>query len=248
MNTTKTKTRKLRGLALATTLIAASGALAPAVAGTGEIAGPGPTARASKPETIGVGSGFALGALAAGPFGAVIGAATGSWLGDRYHRQAVAREESERRLERLRAAGANLGIQVMFRTDDAALQPGDADALERLAAVARGLPGAKLAVAGFTDPRGSALHNRELATRRAIGVVELLERSGIDPKAIAVEVPELASSAPDAGMAAAAASTGTDLDGYAFQRRVTVRITIDAPLAARRIDREDTSRHATDHF
>jgi outer membrane protein OmpA-like peptidoglycan-associated protein len=248
MNTTQKKTRKLRGPGLATALMVAGAAVAPAFAGTAESAGPAPTARASKQETIGVGSGLAIGALAAGPFGALIGAATGSWLGDRYHRQALARAESERRLERLRAAGANLGIQVMFRTDDAALQPTDVEALERLAAVARGLTGAKLAVAGFTDPRGSARHNRELATRRAAGVVEMLERAGVDPRAIAVEVPEATLGAADAGTLASAASTGTDLDGYAFQRRVTVRITIDAPLAAQPPTGEDTPRHATDHF
>jgi len=46
--------------------------------------------RASKQENIGVTTGFAVGAAAAGPVGAVIGAAAGAWLGDRYHKQATA--------------------------------------------------------------------------------------------------------------------------------------------------------------
>ena len=45
--------------------------------------------RASKQENIGVTTGFAVGAAAAGPVGAVIGAAAGAWLGDRYHKQAT---------------------------------------------------------------------------------------------------------------------------------------------------------------
>ena len=40
----------------------------------------------SRQENIGVVTGIAVGALAAGPVGAVLGAAAGGWLGDRYHR------------------------------------------------------------------------------------------------------------------------------------------------------------------
>src|SRR5256885_16960658 len=49
--------------------------------------------RASKQENIGVVSGVAIGAVAGGPVGAIFGAAAGAWLGDRYHKQAVARSE-----------------------------------------------------------------------------------------------------------------------------------------------------------
>lgn len=43
--------------------------------------------KASKPETTGVLSGLAIGAAAAGPIGAIAGAAAGGWLGDRLHRE-----------------------------------------------------------------------------------------------------------------------------------------------------------------
>src|SRR3979490_3096570 len=48
---------------------------------------------ASKQENIGVVTGLAVGAAAGGPVGAIVGAAAGAWLGDRYHKQAVARPE-----------------------------------------------------------------------------------------------------------------------------------------------------------
>ncbi|MGH8300164.1 MAG: DUF456 family protein, partial [Steroidobacteraceae bacterium] len=41
---------------------------------------------ASKQENIGVFTGLAVGAAAAGPIGAMVGMVAGAWLGDRYHR------------------------------------------------------------------------------------------------------------------------------------------------------------------
>ena len=51
--------------------------------------------RASKYESIGVGSGAAVGAAAGGPVGFIVGAAVGAWLGDQYNRQHRARGEFE---------------------------------------------------------------------------------------------------------------------------------------------------------
>jgi outer membrane protein OmpA-like peptidoglycan-associated protein len=54
-----------------------------------------PKAHPGKEESIGVGSGAAIGALAGGPIGLIVGAAMGGWLGDRFHHERVARVESE---------------------------------------------------------------------------------------------------------------------------------------------------------
>jgi len=62
----------------------------------------GPKNRAPKEESIGVGSGVAIGALAGGPIGAIIGGAFGGWLGDRFHH-----ERSARRMADERAADAS---------------------------------------------------------------------------------------------------------------------------------------------
>jgi outer membrane protein OmpA-like peptidoglycan-associated protein len=50
-----------------------------------------------KEESIGVGSGLAVGAMAGGPVGAVIGAAVGAWTGDRFGRERRRREAAEER-------------------------------------------------------------------------------------------------------------------------------------------------------
>lgn len=70
------------------------------------LAAPGWTApknRAPKEESIGLGSGAAIGAIAGGPVGFIIGAAFGGWLGDRFHH-----ERSERAAADQRAGEAQL--------------------------------------------------------------------------------------------------------------------------------------------
>jgi len=57
--------------------------------------------RAPKEESIGLGSGAAIGAIAGGPVGFIVGAAFGGWLGDRFHH-----ERSERRAADQRSAEA----------------------------------------------------------------------------------------------------------------------------------------------
>jgi outer membrane protein OmpA-like peptidoglycan-associated protein len=50
-----------------------------------------------KEESIGLGSGAAIGALAGGPVGLIIGAAFGGWLGDRFHHERSERAASDKR-------------------------------------------------------------------------------------------------------------------------------------------------------
>ena len=53
--------------------------------------------RAAKEESIGLGSGAAIGALAGGPVGLIVGAAFGGWLGDRFHHERSARRAADER-------------------------------------------------------------------------------------------------------------------------------------------------------
>ncbi len=62
----------------------------------------GPKNRAPKEESVGLGSGAAIGAIAGGPVGLILGAAFGGWLGDRFHH-----ERQERRMADARAAEAS---------------------------------------------------------------------------------------------------------------------------------------------
>jgi outer membrane protein OmpA-like peptidoglycan-associated protein len=56
-----------------------------------------PKNRAPKEEGIGVGSGAAIGALAGGPVGLILGAAFGGWIGDRFHQERSARRAADER-------------------------------------------------------------------------------------------------------------------------------------------------------
>jgi outer membrane protein OmpA-like peptidoglycan-associated protein len=72
----------------------------------------------------------------------------------------------------------------------------------------------KVRVAGYADPRGSEELNAALSERRADAVAAVLAQAGVEPGRIIVEAHGKTDST----------STDGDLDGYAFERRVTVRI------------------------
>ncbi len=74
--------------------------------------GDDPKAHPDKEQSIGMGSGAAIGALAGGPVGLIIGAAMGGWLGDRFHHERVARVESEQKAGAAQAQAASLGQKL----------------------------------------------------------------------------------------------------------------------------------------
>jgi outer membrane protein OmpA-like peptidoglycan-associated protein len=220
--------RKLRAPALAGIAVAVAAALPVQAA----------EQKASKEENVGVLTGLAVGAVAGGPIGALVGAGAGAWLGDRYHRQAVTnkalgadldKSEKERvqlasslqqstaeqtRLADLAARSADLATDIGFRTDDAALTEESMVRLKKLGALASAVPGAKVRVAGYADPRGTETYNLALSQRRADAVAAVLKDAGLGADRVIVEAH---------GAEAAACAEG-DLDGYAFERRVTVQI------------------------
>src|SRR5499427_2986049 len=199
----------------------------------------------SKQSDIGAVTGLAVGAAAAGPFGAVIGAAAGALLGDRYHREkqssaAMVKElehseaqraeltqsiaqlngslsQSRARSDELTAQLSNtdqLGLDVTFRTGDDSVAAQAMSPLLKLGALAASLPQAQVWVAGFTDPRGSDAYNDELSLRRAENVAAVLTSAGVPPGRIHIEAH---------GKTEAADADG-DLDSYALERRVTIRL------------------------
>jgi outer membrane protein OmpA-like peptidoglycan-associated protein len=214
------------GLRAGTLALALVGALPAHAAQAGDERG-----QASKQENAGVVAGVALGAVVAGPVGAVVGGGVGALLGDRYHRQAQARaalaqdlDKSEAERTRLTASIAQLdrtlqnadelGVDVSFRTDDAAVTAQAMPPLLKLGALAASMPGAQVRVAGYADPRGSDAWNDALSLRRAQSVADVLTLAGVTRERIVVEAHGRSESASAAG----------DLDGYAFDRRVTVRL------------------------
>ncbi|HEX4648148.1 MAG TPA: OmpA family protein [Steroidobacteraceae bacterium] len=201
--------------------------------------------QASKESNIGALTGLALGAAAAGPVGAVVGAAAGVVLGDRYHRQAKARTalvtdlgHSEAERERLNASVAQLDsslaqarshgsqvdqtlqqtdeltFEVGFRTDDDSIPAARMPPLLKLGALLTSMPEAHARVAGYADPRGSDSYNQELSLRRAQSVAAALMSAGVPRERILIEAHGKSEST----------SAKDDLDAYALERRVTVRL------------------------
>jgi outer membrane protein OmpA-like peptidoglycan-associated protein len=226
-------TTKLRGPALGLTLASALAVAGPSQAA--EKVGKPP----SKQENIGMVSGLTVGALAGGPFGAVLGAATGALLGDRYHKQAeekasLAADLSQSKavstqltgdLAQTREQGAKLGMasrdletSIGFRTGDSTLADDDVVRLQKMGALANAAGKVKVRVSGYADPRGSEQFNTALSERRADAVAHVLIQAGVDASQLVVE----------AHGAAESKSAKGDLDGYAFERRVTVKIESEA--------------------
>ena len=206
-----------------------------------------------KAEDIGIVSGLAIGAAAGGPIGAMVGAAAGGLLGDRWHRQKqtaadlsadLGKSEAERSrlmanvselngsLEESRSRGAQLeqtvaavdevGMDLSFRTDDTAIKVEDLPPLLKLGALAAAMPDARVRVSGYADPRGAADYNEALSQRRAEAVAAALERAGLPHERLVVE----------AHGSGESTSTAGDLDAYALDRRVMVRLERKAPATA----------------
>ncbi len=240
MNTLMTK--KLRAGALGFTLVSACVLTLPVYAqDTVTVKAKNP----SKQENIGVVTGLAVGAAAGGPVGALIGAGAGAWLGDHYHKQAEAKKalakdlsESEAQKAKLTQdvtelnaslAGARaktdqldvtlkkteeLQTEVSFRTNDDSINAQAISPLLKMGALAASMPDMKVRVSGYADPRGSQELNDALSRRRAAAVAAVLEKAGVAKDHMIVE---------GHGKSESIASDG-DLDGYAFDRKVTVRL------------------------
>jgi outer membrane protein OmpA-like peptidoglycan-associated protein len=236
MQLMNTISKKLRAGALGLTLVATSVVTLPVYAQDSDSTTP--PRKASKQENIGVVTGLAVGAAAGGPIGAIIGAAAGGWMGDRYHKKEVAAKASEAQramlaqnvtelnatLTEARAKSDQmnlvlqkadeLGTDVSFRTNDDTVSPQSMSPLKKLGELAASMPDVKVRVAGFADPRGSEKVNDALSRRRAEAVAAVLADAGVPKDHMIVE---------GHGKAEATSMEG-DVDGYAFDRKVTVRL------------------------
>jgi outer membrane protein OmpA-like peptidoglycan-associated protein len=213
----------------------------------------GARSQPSKQSHLGAAAGLAVGALVAGPGGAIVGGVTGALIGDHLHRKAQAAaavqadlSESEAERARLSATVAQLrgslseaqshdelldqtlqrtdevGLDVSFRTDDDSVSAQAMSPLLKLGALLASLPGAQVRIAGYSDPRGSDAYNDELSLRRAENVAAVLGCAGVPRERMLLEAHGKGDSQSSAG----------DLDAYALERRVTVRLQLAGPGAA----------------
>ena len=181
-------------------------------------------------ENIGFFGGLAIGAVAGGPVGAVVGGVAGALLGEHYHKQKVANHELAADLSGSNAEKAKLSQTVLqldgslvhareltltipFKTGDANLTADDIDQLTALGQLANGMHGVKIQVSGYADPRGSQQYNAALSKDRAEAVAAVLTNAGVDQDRVVIEA-----------LGANGASVTGDLDDYAFQRRVSVKL------------------------
>jgi outer membrane protein OmpA-like peptidoglycan-associated protein len=107
-----------------------------------------------------------------------------------------------------------LGTDVGFRTNDDKVSAQALSPLKKLGELAASMPDVKVRVSGFADPRGSEKVNDALSRRRAEAVAAVLADAGVPKDHLIVE---------GHGKAEASAMDG-DVDGYAFDRKVTVRL------------------------
>jgi outer membrane protein OmpA-like peptidoglycan-associated protein len=130
--------------------------------------------------------------------------------------QSLASTEAQRaELDRTVQLSDDIETDVDFKTADASVNSMQLPALRKLGALAASLPpGAKVRIDGYADPRGPATLNDDLSLRRAEAVALTLEKAGCPQDKLVIAAHGSSQSTSPKG----------DLDAYAFDRRVTVRL------------------------
>ena len=203
------------------------------------------SAAASKEENISVGSGAVIGVLAGGPVGLIIGAAIGAKVGETIHEKSDQIETSqvslddkersvlilERNVDKLSGEVASLqtiarpelvslmqagiDMDLLFRTDEFALTDTTGDRLAEMAGTLANMTDVRIQLDGFADERGDEIYNHELSERRVEFVRNLFINAGVHPTRIST-------SAHGESVA-----QNPDVDSYALERRVSVKLFID---------------------
>jgi len=114
--------------------------------------------------------------------------------------------------------GQGLEVDVMFRTGASDLQPEVEQRLTELASVLATNPQLQVHLDGHADPRGGDDYNRTLSDARIQAVENVLVAGGVDASRIA---------ATAHGESDSLAKDG-DLDAYALDRRVRIRLGLES--------------------
>lgn len=213
---------------------------------------PASAAAASKQENIGVSTGAIIGVVAGGPIGLIVGAALGAKVGDTMHNKSERIDELQGTLAGSRETVAELetdlnqlsgqvtqlqqtahpelvslmqaGIEMdlLFRTDEAALTDTTGDRLAQLAGTLAQMPEVYVQLDGYADERGAAEYNYTLSEKRTEFVRDLFVAAGVSPKRIT------------ASAHGESVAQDENIDSLALERRVGVKLFIDGaqPLAS----------------
>lgn len=206
---------------------------------------PAHASRSVKEEAIGVGSGAVIGAALGGPVGAIVGMSVGAKIGDSWRVKNESIEQLQVSLqasqsdvgnlednidqlsdeiEQLRNVArpelvslmqAGIAMDLLFRTDEAALADSTSNRLVRLARTLATMPDIRIQLDGFADERGDADYNQGLSEKRVNFVREQFVAAGVDPNRIDTLAHGESVAADDSA------------DSYALERRVSVKLFID---------------------
>ena len=202
-------------------------------------------AAASKEENVGIGTGAVIGVLAGGPVGFIIGAVLGAKIGDTLHNKSEEIETFEKSLQSSRRSAlmlerdmtklnseikylqsvarpelvslmqAGIDMDLLFRTDEFALTDLTGDRLMQMAGTLAAMSNVRIQLDGFADERGDSKYNLELSEKRVEFVRNMFISAGVHPTRIS-------SSAHGESVA-----QNPDVDSYALERRVSVKLFID---------------------
>ena len=202
-------------------------------------------AAASKEENVGIGTGAVIGVLAGGPVGFIIGAVLGAKIGDTLHNKSEEIETFEKSLQSSRRSAlmlerdmtklnseikylqsvarpelvslmqAGIDMDLLFRTDEFALTDLTGDRLMQMAGTLAAMSNVRIQLDGFADERGDSKYNLELSEKRVEFVRNMFISAGVHPARIS-------SSAHGESVA-----QNPDVDSYALERRVSVKLFID---------------------
>jgi sortase system peptidoglycan-associated protein len=207
--------------------------------------------RADHKEEAGLGMGAIIGALIAGPPGAIIGAAGGAWLGNKQSmkdsklglleqrlaernselvylqkefstlqngfNQQVHQVRLEKRLGALEELSRGVSLTVYFRTNSAEVDAEIIPRIEKLARFIKDFPEIQIQLEAHADRRGHYDYNKQLSIKRADIVTRQLIRAGLDPARIHAHA---------YGESEALSAIG-DEEGYVFDRRVNIHLTLN---------------------
>ena len=210
--------------------------------------------KANHKEETGLGIGAIIGGLIAGPPGAIIGAAGGAWFGNKEkredekttqlentliekqselaylqdefarlnnaHGQALHKVKSESRTHDLQDLSNAVSLSVYFRTNSADIDANRAAGIQKLATYLNKFPEIQIQLDAYADRRGSESYNRELSRTRADAIKRELIKAGLQSSRIRSNA---------YGESLAQSAEGDD-EGYVFDRRVTVSLSLGSDI------------------
>jgi len=202
-------------------------------------------------ESAGFGLGALAGGLIAGPPGAIAGAVAGTWFGNKKIKEdkelhtlkkqlqdkeikishlqkqsKLAQSRFDHDLKKIRLEHAiksldlisnGIAFNIHFRTDSAHMEYGLNKKINKLAQLLQHYPNIRILLEGYADQRGSTQYNHTLSKKRILSVKTALLNAGIPANRIDVHA---------YGETRSVSAIG-DLEGYMFDRRVVILLTLD---------------------